>query len=57
MCNYLFYIAVDQCKIDFELDQESCSGHGLCTNDDSDDKFTCLCAAGWLGSKCEDSMY
>ena len=47
-------ITVDQCKIDFEEDGQSCSDHGYCTNDDTVTGFTCLCEPGWLGEKCAD---
>ena len=44
---------VDQCKIDLEKDGMSCSNHGICTNDSSDDSFTCDCYEGFTGEKCE----
>ena len=58
-CYYLkiSIIKVDQCKIDFEKDGESCSGHGYCTNDDTISGFTCLCEPGYLGEKCAMGKY
>lgn len=46
---------VDQCKIDFEQDEKQCNDHGYCTNDYTDDGFTCQCFdPHWMGEKCGD---